>query len=76
MINILTYVEISNKKLCIAKYVGEVSSMLTHASSKYLEIEKEKAAQIHCIDDSAAPNSAEYLSDRDISIDFPNHSSS
>ncbi len=78
MINVLflTHVEGSNKKLCNAKYMEEVNSILTHASSKYLAIAKEKAAQIHCIDDSAAPQIAKYLSDWDIWIDCPNHSSS
>jgi hypothetical protein len=42
-------------------------------SSIYLLIEKEKAAQIHCSDDTAAPKKATHFKYRDVVIDCPNN---
>ncbi len=69
----LTHMEGLKRKLCTAMNVGELCSMPTQISSKYLPIEKEKAVQIHKINDNTATNSANHLRYRDVVIDSRNN---
>ncbi len=69
----LTHIEGLKRKLCTEINVGELCSIPTQISSKYLPIEKEKAVQIHKINDNTATNSANHFRYRDVVIDSLNN---